>query len=40
MLTSFYLEIVLTLMQDRCTVCTNCTTSFEIVLEAPDGISR
>jgi hypothetical protein len=31
------LEIVLILMQDRCTVCTECTIGTEIVLDAPDG---
>jgi hypothetical protein len=34
------LEIVLILMQDRCTVCAECTTASEIVLEAPDGTPR
>ena len=32
------LEIVLALVQDRCTVCTNCTIGLEIILDAPDGI--
>ena len=31
-------EIVLVSVQDRCTVCTNCTIGSEIVLDAPDGI--
>jgi hypothetical protein len=31
------LEIVLTLTQDRCTVCAECTVGSEIVLQAPDG---
>ena len=36
----FYLEIVLVLMQDRCTVYTERTIGSEIVLDAPDGTSR
>jgi hypothetical protein len=40
MLTLFCLEIVLTLIQDRCTVCADCTTGFEMILEAPDGTPR
>ena len=31
------LEIVLILMQDRCTVCAERTIGSEIVLDAPDG---
>ena len=34
---SFYLEIVLILMQDRCTVCMEHTVCSEINLETPDG---
>jgi hypothetical protein len=34
------LEIVLTLMQDWCTVCVERTVGSEIVLEAPDGTAR
>jgi hypothetical protein len=34
---SVYLEIVLLLMQDRCTVCAKHTIGFEIILDAPDG---
>jgi hypothetical protein len=37
MLTSFHLEVVLILMQDRSTVCAKHTTNSEIVLDAPDG---
>ena len=33
-----YLEIVLILTQDRCTVCVEHTIGSEIVLDAPDGI--
>jgi hypothetical protein len=38
MLSSFRLEIVLILMQDRCTICAECTIGSEIVLDAPDGL--
>ena len=31
------LEIVLTLTQDRCTVCAERTIGSEIILDAPDG---
>jgi hypothetical protein len=34
------LEIVLTLIQDRCTVCAERTVGSEIVLDAPDGSPR
>jgi hypothetical protein len=34
---SVYLEIVLFLMQDRCTVCMEHTICLEINLEKPDG---
>jgi hypothetical protein len=37
---SVHLEIVLLLMQDWCTVCTESTVGLEIVLEAPDGTPR
>jgi hypothetical protein len=40
MLTSVCLEIVLILMQGRCTVFAECTIGFEIVLDAPDGTPR
>ena len=33
-----HLEVVLTSVQDSCTVCTNCTIWSEIVVDAPDGI--
>ena len=32
-----HLEIVLILMQDRCTVCVEDTIGSEIILDAPDG---
>jgi hypothetical protein len=34
------LEIMLILMQDRCTVCVERTIDSEIVLDAPDGTPR
>ena len=34
------LEVVLASVQDRCTVCTNCTIGSEIVLDALDSTSR
>jgi hypothetical protein len=34
------LEIVLVLVQDRCTVCTDHTIGIEIVLDALDGTPR
>jgi hypothetical protein len=37
MLISFCLEIVLILIQDRSTICTEHTTGLEIILEAADG---
>ena len=37
---SVYLEIVLSLTQDRCTVCATCAIGSEIVLDAPDGTPR
>jgi hypothetical protein len=40
MLILVYLEIVLTLMQDRCTVCAKRTIGIEIVSGAPDGTPR
>jgi hypothetical protein len=39
-LISVHLEIVLTLMQDRCTVFTKRTICSEIILDAPDGTPR
>jgi hypothetical protein len=39
-LDSFCLEIVIILMQDRCTVCVERTIGSEIVLDAPDGTPR
>jgi hypothetical protein len=38
MLILVYFDIVLILMQDRCTVCVDCTIDLEIALDAPDGI--
>ena len=35
-----YLEAVLVLVQDRCTVCAKHTIGLEIVLDAPDGTPR
>jgi hypothetical protein len=35
-----YLETVLVLVQDRCTVCTEHTIGIEIILDALDGTSR
>jgi hypothetical protein len=40
MLVLVCLEIELTLMQDRCTVCAERTLGSEIVLDAPDGTPR
>ena len=37
---SVYLEMVLVLMKDRCTVCAKRTIDSDIVLDAPDGIPR
>ena len=34
------LEIVLVLMEDRCTVCTKRTKGSDIVLDAPNGTPR
>ena len=39
-LVSIRLEIVLVLVQDRCTVCAERTIGLEIVLDAPDGTPR
>jgi hypothetical protein len=35
-----FLEIVLILIQDRCTVCAKRTVDSEIILDAPDGTPR
>jgi hypothetical protein len=40
MLISVCLEIVLILMQDRCTLCVEHTVGSEIVLDASDGSTR
>jgi hypothetical protein len=40
MLSSFRLEIVQILKQDRCMVCAERTTSSEIILNAVDGTPR
>jgi hypothetical protein len=37
---SVLLDIVLILMQDRCTVCVERTIGLEIILDAPDGTPR
>ena len=37
---SVRLEIVLILMQDRCTVCVERTIGSELILDAPDGAPR
>ena len=37
---SVHLEMVLVLVQDRCTVCAERTMGSEIVLDAPDGTPR
>jgi hypothetical protein len=34
------LQIVLSLTQDRCTVCVERTIGLEIILDAPDGSPR
>jgi hypothetical protein len=39
-LVSVCLETVQILMQDRCTVCAECTIGTKIVLDAPDGTPR
>ena len=39
-LVSIRLEIVLVLVQDRCTVFAKCTIGLEIVLDTPDGTPR
>jgi hypothetical protein len=40
MLVLVYLDIVLTLTQERCMVCAKHTIGLEIVLDAPDGSPR
>ena len=37
---SVRLEMVLVLVQDRCTVCTKHTIGSDIILDAPDGTPR
>jgi hypothetical protein len=39
-LISVCLEIVLISVQDRCTVCAECTTDVEIILGTPNGTPR
>ena len=39
-LTSFRLETVLVLVQDRCMVCTRRTIGSEVILDAPNGTTR
>jgi hypothetical protein len=38
MLTSVHLDIVLILIEDRCTVCAKCTIGSKIILDAPDEL--
>jgi hypothetical protein len=40
MLVLVYLEIVLILRQDRCTVCAERAIGLEIIFDAPDGSAR
>jgi hypothetical protein len=40
MLVSVYLDIVLILTYDRCTVCVESTKGSEIILDVPDGSPR
>ena len=40
MLVLVYLEIVLSLTQDRCMVCAERTIGSEIILDEPDGTPR
>ena len=37
---SVHLEMVLVLVQDKCTVCAKCTVGSDIVLDATDGTPR
>ena len=37
---SVYLEMVLVLVQDRCTVCTKRTIGLDIILDLPNGTLR
>ena len=37
---SVWLEMVLVLVQDRCTVCAKRTIGSDIILDAPDGTPR
>jgi hypothetical protein len=39
-LVSVWLEIVLVLALDGCTVCVECTTGMEVILGTPDGTPR
>jgi hypothetical protein len=39
-LVSVCLETVLVPVQDRCTLCAKCTTSSEIISDAPDVTTR
>jgi hypothetical protein len=39
-LVSVCFEIVLVLVEDRCTVCAKYTIGLEIILDAPDGTPR
>jgi hypothetical protein len=40
MLVLVYLELVLILMKERCTVCVERTIGLEIILDTPDGTPR
>ena len=40
MLVSVYLDIVLSMTQDRCLVCAERSIGSEIILDAPDGTPR
>jgi hypothetical protein len=39
-LVSVHLEMVLVLVQDRCTVCAEHSIGLEIILDTPDGAIR
>jgi hypothetical protein len=39
-LVTIYLEVVLVLVQDRCTVCAKHTVGLEILLDATNGTPR
>jgi hypothetical protein len=37
---SVHLKMVLVLVQEKCTVCAECTIGSETILDAPDGMPR